>query len=548
MEELRYAVACMDDTVRKIVEIAPSAAEDSVRMPADAAATFRSILFETDEDRAAAEARDAPGFFPDLNCDQIVEAVTAGRDEYDLKPFFYACLRRRGAIEYRHEVMRDLERPLVLERVNAFAQPMRAMREDVARAEKLYYKEHKHAWFLDAVRMYCDAVAAFAEFLSGAELRSPGFLGFSRYLNDYVRSIRFTSLRSETEKLKADLANVRYSVLIKGSSFTVMKYQSESDYSAEVELTFEKFKRGAAEDYRVRFREDADMNHIEAKVLDFVAKLHPEVFVPLEEYCRQNANYVDGVVAAYDREIQFYVAYLEYLAPLKRAGLPFCYPEISDDDKEVRNVDGFDIALAQKLHAENGAVVCNDFHLTGPERVLVISGPNQGGKTTFARAFGQLHYLANIGLPVPGRSARLLLFDSMFTQFEKEEKVENLRGKLEDDLIRMHDILARTTSRSIIIMNEVFTSTTIQDELFLSEKVMERVIDLDLLCVWVTFADELASFAPQTVSMVSTVVPENPALRTFKIVRRPADGLAYALAIAQKHRVTYESIRERMKR
>ena len=524
----------------------PVASGDFTPIGGRHSAIFHSILFASPEDRTGDDTLRPPEFFADLNCDQIVDAITAGRDEYNLKPFFYACLQRVDAIQYRHEVMQDLENPSLYQRVNFFAAKMREVRDHLVRVQKLYYKEQKQAWFLDAVDVYCEIINSFADELAISDLRSRGFLAFRDYLNSYRHSAGFNTLLTETKELKAALAAIEYCVLTKGSSFTVRKYEAEADYSVEVEETFEKFKQGSVRDYKVKFSAGEDMNHIEAKILEFVAKLHPELFAALDEFCSRNEDFIDRTIAVFDREVQFYIAYLEYVAALKRARLQFCYPRISETTREVHDYEGFDIALAHKLLSANSSVVCNDFYLRGRERILVVSGPNQGGKTTFARMFGQLHYLASIGCPVPGREAQLFLFDRLFTHFEKEEKVENLRGKLEDDLVRIHDILGQATPSSIIIMNEIFTSTTIQDETFLSGKLMEKIIELGLLCVWVTFVDELASFGPQTVSMTSTVVPENPALRTFKVVRRPADGLAYAMAIAQKYRLTYDAIRERI--
>ena len=508
---------------------------------------FRSILFERTEDRIKKEAREAPAFFIDLNLDQIIDAVTAGRQEYDLRPLFYTSLNDLEAIEYRHEIMRDLENEILLAYIQSFAQKMHARREHLAQADKLQYKYQKERWFLDAVKIYCDAVDGLAHDLTLVELKSRGFLDFREYITNYAKSGGFTSLRTETKTLTADLSAVKYCLLIDGNSITVRRYESENDYSADVEETFEKFKQGAVNDYRVKFSDWPNMNHVEAGILDLVAKLHPGAFLNLDDYCARNGNYLDEMTGVFDREIQFYLAYLEHIALFRRAGLKFCYPQISNACKNVFNYEGFDLALAHKLTAENTPIVCNDFYLKDKERIFVVSGPNQGGKTTFARTFGQLHYLASLGCPVPGREARLFLFDRLFTHFEKEENIKDLRGNLEDDLARIHDILSRATPASLVIINEILTSTTLNDAVFLSKKVIEKIIQLDVLCVWVTFVDELASFNEKIISMVSTVVPENPALRTYKILRKPADGLSYAISIAEKHGLTYDCLRGRIK-
>jgi DNA mismatch repair protein MutS len=508
--------------------------------------TFNSILFERPEDGVRDSAPQVPDFFVDLNLNQIVDAITAGREEYGLQAYFLAPLKSVDAITYRHEIMQELENASLREAMQSFARRMRESRRYAGMADKILYKYVRQGWFLSAVEAYCEAVNRLAHDLAAATPKSRGLSSFREHLTGYAESSAFASLAAETKKLRADLTASKYCLLTKSNEFTVRRYEGEADYSVEVEKIFQKFKEGATKDYRVEFPDYPDLNHVESAALDYVALLYPEVFQSLESYCAKHANYLDRTVANFDREIQFYLANLEFLAQLKKTGLSFCYPRVSDKSKEVSSREGFDLALAIKLTREKSPVVRNDFFLKGNERIFVVNGPNQGGKTTFARSFGQLHYLASLGCAVPGTEAQLFLFDRLFTHFEREENINDLRSRLEDDLIRIHSILDASTPNSIIIVNELFSSSTLQDAIFLGKKVLEKMIWLDALGVYVTFLDELSTLE-KTVSLLSTVVPENPDMRTYKILRRPADGLAYATAIANKYKLSQERIEERIR-
>jgi len=506
---------------------------------------FLSVLFPYPAGAGEKDANEAPEFFRDLNLDQIVAAITSGWEEFDLAPSFRTPLSDADSIAYRQEVMRDLEDPGLVQAVGVFTERIGDARRYLNLVEHLYYKQHKEGWFLASVERYCEAVERLLQDLDEASPQSRGLRSFRDYLAAYVGSEAFAALRGEAAQLSDEMSRIRYNLIIKGNHVTVRQYDGGIDYGAAVEHTFEKFRQGTVKDYRQRFK-GSGMNHVEAQVLEGVARLHPEVFDALESFRSEHGGYPDETLMRFYREIQFYRVYLDYISPLRRAGLSFCYPRVSKDRKEVVLRDAFDVALAHKLVREGSAVVPNDVVLRGSERILVVSGPNQGGKTTFARMFGQLHYLASLGCLVPGAQARLFLFDRLLTHFEREEDITTLRGKLEDDLMRIRGILDQATPNSLLIMNEIFASTTLKDAISLSKKVLDRVSRLDLLCVCVTFLDELASLNEKTVSVVSTVDPDNPAQRTYRLERRPADGLAYALSIAKKHHLTYEQLRERI--
>jgi len=485
-----------------------------------------------------------PPYFVDLHLDQIVDAILATTKEYALDAFFHAPLKSREAIGYRQDVMRDLAHVGLVRAIQVFAQRMRSTRMHLEHAGKCHYPYESRRWILGGGQVYCQAIEELTSFLVGHDLVSDGLRRIRDYLVDYIGSPAFIGLESDGSATLDGLRDIRYMTLFK-DGVTVRRYDDEMDYSDVITALFAKFRQKASTDYLASFAIHDTLNHVEAMILDRVALLYPDEFERLDAYCTAHAKFLDPVMIRFDREIQFYLGYRNYIEPIKLGGLAFNYPDVSESPA-IYAKQAFDLSLAATRRDCLSSLVCNDVDLHGDERILVVTGPNHGGKTTFARMVGQLHYLACLGLPVPGENSRLLLFDQLFSHFEKSEDVASLRGKLKDDLFRIHAILAEATPRSVIIMNEIFSSTSLEDAVFLSERVMAAISDLDAVAVCVTFLVELTVFNEKAVSMVSAINPADPAVRTFRVERRPADGLAYALAVAEKHRVTHDWLLKRL--
>ncbi len=370
---------------------------------------FASILHPgTEKTRETLAMSDC---FRDLNLDGIVEAVAALRPAAEVAPHFWAIPRDLETVVYRQDVMRDLESDTAWRAADAFCLRMRDMRLRWPREDDDRVRYQRARLLLDAARRYVEAARNLAHDLAAANPASAGLRGLRAFLDTYLSSESFLALEAQCGRVADELAAIRYVVRVRGDRVSVQSYAGESEATPIVERVFERFRGAAARDRCAKVVRDGGMNHVQAQIVERVARLHPDTFEALEEFGERQAEFVDPVLARFEREVPLFLAYLAYLAPLRAAGLPFCYPRMSPDAKDVAARDTFDLALAAKHVDQRAEVVLNDFDLRGAERVFVVTGPNQGGKTTFARAFGQLHVLGALGCPVPAREARLFLCD-----------------------------------------------------------------------------------------------------------------------------------------
>ncbi|MFJ4655452.1 DNA mismatch repair protein MutS [Nocardia sp. NPDC088792] len=480
----------------------------------------------------------------DLDIGVVIRGIV-GADEYGLRGWFEQPVREPEVVRYRQEVFADLGGEGVRGVFETFAGDMRVVRKRLEWVGRQQHPIQRERWLVGAAAEYVDAVGRVVEGLGTLSLESRGLRGWREFVGAYVDGTEFGRLAGAVRRVQRGLDAVRYGIRIVGRSLEVGRAGEEADYSAGIAELFSRFGTGAPGAAREPSEWD-DMAQLEEQVLDRVAALHPDVFGELGEFAEEYGEFADAEVTRFDREIQFYLTYLAFGRRVCGATRAMCLPELASRRDEIRAEGMFDLGLLTRRGRGGDTVVCNDFRLTSAERVIVVTGPNQGGKTTFARAFGQLMYFAALGCPVPARSACLPLADRVFTHFERAEQATDPDGRLADELIRIRDVLEQATEDSVIVLNESFSSTSTADAVRISRDVFERIAERGSIAVWVTFFDELARGGPATVSMVAATDPDDPARRTFRIERRAADGNAHAVVLAERFGLTYDLVTARI--
>ncbi len=532
--------------------------------------SFFSILQESDKGKAVKPILTT--FFADLQLDCVFEAITADYEEYCLDEFFRVPPGSFETVRHRQEVMKELEDPVLQGVFHTFTRNMRLVRTYAGYAESLHNPDQCRKWLLDAADLYVRAILELehalserthsitatgtARFSAGVgttedvesqgtcrTLNSAGLHAFYEWLVEY--RCEMTGFAAETTAMKEEISGIRYQMELGRDRIIVSSDRSSTDYSEELNKSFAPVIELPYED-EIRFFSDLEMSLLEDSILHAVRGMNPDAFSHLESWHGRFASFLSPVLLRFEREVQFYLSVLAFLSPLQKQGFSFCFPVLSKEPTlEIH--EGYDLALAMKCLEAGSNIVSNDCILSGQERLMVLTGPNQGGKTTFARALGQAAYLTMIGCPIPGRYAEMSLFDALFTHFSVEEALETQSGRLQEELLRVRDLFTHATPSSLIILNELFSTTTTADAQVMGSKILDHFRALDCFCLYVTHLHELAATDDKTISLVALIRDDASGDRTFRIVRREADGQAHAHALAIRYRLDVESLKRRLK-
>jgi DNA mismatch repair protein MutS len=284
----------------------------------------------------------------------------------------------------------------------------------------------------------------------------------------------------------------------------------------------------------------------------------------LNRYVRLNSQFLKDLRP----EIIFYVQAVELARKVESLGLPFCLPETAPGAERVCEIeDNYNIQLA--LHLSNqkpgknlaGQVVTNQVILGPSGRIVILTGPNQGGKTTYMQAVGHAQVLAQAGLFVPGRSARISPVDGIYTHFPVEEKLELGTGRFGDEARRIRAIFEQVTRYSLVLLNESLSTTNMGESLYLAQDIVRALRQTGLRAIFTTHLHELAASVQelnrdtsgdsQIVSMVASyeIVQEGQAdlaagdgSYSYRIELSPPLGRSYAGRIAARYGISLEQL------
>lgn len=423
----------------------------------------------------------------DLELDTLVGAMAAG-DQFlfDVgKQVILTSLTDPDEIVYRQRVLADcLDQPPIARRMYDIAV------EAIASERKVYgslFRDSPDSILSRSVKVLELLVGSLKQLRRLADdhaskFHSEGFVRFFAMLADELDDEYLATIDEHLKDLGLRRGVLMSAGLGKGNKGTrhVLHRLPEQGW---MERITERITDGGRPGYSFQIP-DRDENGFKA-----LTRLQGQGLNLVANALAQATDHVVSFFTMLRAELAFYVGCLNLHERLVEKGEPTCFPDPMPAGRPMLSARGlYDVCLTLNLEAR---VVGNE--VSAEDKALVmITGANQGGKSTFLRSVGLAQLMMQSGMFVAAESFRANVCGGVFTHYKREEDASMKSGKLDEELGRMSDIAEEITPNSILLCNESFAATNEREGSEIARQVVRALVEEGIKVFFVTHLFDLA--------------------------------------------------------
>lgn len=347
---------------------------------------------------------------------------------------------------------------------------------------------------------------AFAED-NRAHVRSEGLAAMFDLLLGELDDAYFAEVERHLTELhfrRGELLSARLGQGCRGTGYVVRRAPDDRSWFARL-LSL---PDGDALTFTIPDRDDAGWQAL--------AGLRDEGLAQVADALREATDHLDAFFVMLRREVGFYVGCLNLHERLRGKGEPLCLPERLEPDTATLTCRGlFEPVLSLR---QEERVVGND---VTAEHVplIVVTGANQGGKSTFLRSLGVAQLMMQAGMFVPAESFTGTCYRRLFTHYRREEDASMVSGKLDEELVRMSAIADAIGPGCLLLSNESFASTNEREGSQIARHVFSGLVACGVTVVAVTHLYDLAHSLDQRggAALFLRANREDDGRRTFRL-------------------------------
>ena len=546
-----------------------------------------------------------PSAFHDLGLDTICKEITSEpKEQVVIADVLSQFSPDPEVTNYRQDIFEDLKNlpdfsknlQELFDKID-FNKNFGTIRKSKDEIEGLWYLMHR----LNQYRDYITCVDALKDCLSDDRIKSAGLKGFKEYVDEVYADAHFHELKKDLEKLSMETSDIQSVTLgvnlnsrLEAISMGLVSVNSKPFKKSNIVSNFadslsggDKINEGNEWNGDMHYRQvDAAKDHGLMKQFENVAKfqaatassnflirnqtiasiasgdsassstfyldniLNRMLDTMVKNLKRTLDKYADmaiSIIADIIPEFVYYIRIAEFMKKLEAKGFKLSKARaVAAGDVTMKARGFYNFKLALSLTDPKDLVV-NDLDFDKEHRIYILTGANRGGKTTSTQGIGLLFALAQGGAYVPADSFEFAPVDCIYTHFPADEDKTMDLGRLGEECVRFKEIFTSSTSDSLVLMNETFSTTSFEEGYYIACDSIKALLTKNVRTIYNTHMHKLGidcvEMSKDTAAKAaSLIVKSEGGTRSFKLEVAPPQGSSYAADIAKKYGVTYEML------